>query len=126
MPKPEHAESNDGAVLEFPDLEKRLGTRLVNTAAHVLDRDFHRPSPVQDDLIPSRILGIDTPEEIAAYRAVKTRTRNRDRVLELLDERADWLKEHGYRPDDLVAANLDPEIDLPDRFRLRIPLWVST
>lgn len=118
--------SSDGAVLVFPDLEDRIGKQIVNTAAHVLNRDLLKTDEVEDDLIASRIHGIETPEEITAYRAVETRTRNRDRVHELLDERADWLREHGFRPDDLTAALLDPESVLPERFQMRIPLWVCT
>ncbi|MFB6176743.1 MAG: hypothetical protein ABEI99_06290 [Halobaculum sp.] len=118
--------SEDGLTLAFPDLEDKFGEQIVNTAAHVLDRDLLQTGEVKDELIAARIRGIDTPEELAAYRAVETRTRNRDRVHELLTERAEYLAEHGYRPDDLVAALHDQDADLPDRFRLRVPLWVAT
>lgn len=126
MANGEHRANDDGAVLEFPDLEDRLGELIVNTAAHVLHREFSEWGEVQDDLISSRIRGIETPEEIAAYRAVETRTRNRDRVHQLLDEQSEWLKTNGWRPDDLTAALLDPDETLPDRFRPRVPLWVCT
>lgn len=117
---------DDRTNLEFPDLEERFGAGIINTAAHVLHRDLLQTGEVEDEVIVSRIRGIDTPEELAAYRAVETRTRNRDRVHELLTDRADWLKAHGFRPDDLVAALLDQDVELPDRYRMRVPLWVST
>lgn len=120
--------SKDALVLEFPDLEERFGEQIVNTAAHVLNRDYLRGSngPVQDDTIHSRIRGLDTAEEIAVYQAVERRLRNRDPILEAIRERAQYLQENGHRPDDLETALLDPDRELPDRFRLRIPRWVCT
>lgn len=121
--------TNEGAdPLEFPDLEEKFGHAIVSTAAHVLNRELlHTGQDLgRDDLIQSRIRGLDTPEEIAVYRAVESRTRNRERVHDLITERAEFLARNGYRPDDLVAALLDPEEELPERFRLRVPLWVCT
>lgn len=112
--------------LEFPDLEERFGEPIVNTAAHILNRDYLSTGPVQDDTIPSRIRGLDTPEEIAVYQAVERRMRNREEVLEAIGKRGQELREIGHRPDDLEAALLDPDRELPDRFRPEIPLWVST
>ncbi|WP_259519087.1 hypothetical protein [Halanaeroarchaeum sp. HSR-CO] len=105
--------SSGSAPLEFPDLEDKFGQELVSNVAHVLNRELIQSGEVKDLLIPARIRGIDRPAVLAVFRAIETRTRNRDAVHDLLNDRADQLKEIGFRPDDLDGD------DLPERFRPR-------
>lgn len=67
MAEEEFDSNEDGSVLAFPDLEDRLDETIVNTAAHVLHRGLLKAGEIWDNIIPSRIRGIETPEEIAAY-----------------------------------------------------------
>jgi hypothetical protein len=118
----------EATTLEFPDLAERFGERVVADAAHVLDRDIPQAQPydVEDLTFRSRLRGLETPAEIAVYKAVEKRTLERAHVLETIAERESELAEKGFRPDSIEAALFDPDTQLPERYVPAIPLWVST
>lgn len=83
----------------FPALEKEIG----HDPAYYLDRDYND----RRVLIEARIKGIDYEEVAAAYIAVERRLGRgpdggpRPRVLGRLEDRLEWLREHGDRDDRL-------------------------
>ena len=92
-----HQSSDLRERLRCPTIQRDIG----EDPARWLDREF------QTEALLSLIDGIDSLQRIRAWRAVERRLAARDdrdprpKVIQRLDQREEWLKLHGERPDRL-------------------------
>ena len=104
-----------------PEWQRRLAEKLGENPARFLDHDLverggrHTDHTLQR-LVRARIRGIDRIETVNAWIAVERKLDRgpRDLVVQLLEDRREYLEAHGERPDELEV----PAEEKPDRYRL--------
>lgn len=104
----------------LPRWQQKLKEDIGENPARFLDHRLVERGEDHTDytlarMVRDRITGIDRIEVVRAWKAVERRLDRgpRDAVLQLLDQREQFLQEHGERPDDLRTEW--PQ-DLPDRY----------
>ena len=104
-----------------PEWQRRLKRKLGENPARFLDHDLvergHRHTDhTLQRLVRARIRGIDRLEVVNAWIAVERKLDRgpRDQIIDLLEERKDYLEDHGERPD-LRTTSLD---ERPPRYQL--------
>lgn len=106
---------------ETPEWQRRLKQKLGENPARFLDHDLvergnrHTDHTLQR-LVRARIRGIDRLEVVNAWIAVERKLARgpRDLIIELLEDRKQYLEAHGERPDDLRST---PAHELPERYQ---------
>lgn len=99
--------------LRLPELREEIG----EDPAQYLDRPMFRNGPVDIPLRTAiaRIQGMERIDVVNAWLMVERRLDRgpRDKIVELLEDRRDYLEEHGERPRDI------PALDGPPRYTPR-------
>lgn len=98
----EYSPAGGHSTQEFPEIEARIG----ENPARFLDYDVLGSTAAGESkpslMLEARIQGIDYLDVCIAYLAVETQLDReecpRSGVMQLLEERKAWLKDHGDRP----------------------------
>lgn len=105
----------------LPAWQRRLKADIGENPARFLDHKIVEYGADHTDhslarMVRDRIQGIDRIEVVRAWKAVERRLDRgpRDAVMELLNDREQFLQEHGERPDNLRT---EWPHELPERFR---------
>lgn len=107
--------------LTVAQMRRRIEARINEDPFRFLDRDLVDDSDAKQ-MVLGRIRGMDRLEVVhlwlAAERFLASRTNREPRkaLVDHLENRLEWLQEHGERPDDLDR----PDEVFPERYRLSV------
>lgn len=100
--------------------ERSLKAQIGENPARFLDREIPQIPESPTSMFRARLDGIDRLEVVGAWEAAERKLADergrepRDHVMELLQQRREYLLEHGERPDDLRG---EWPHELPDRYQ---------
>lgn len=105
---------------ETPAWQRRLKDQIGENPVRFLDQKIAEIPESPTSFFRARVEGIDRIEVVRAWQAAERRLASergrqpRQHVLEILEQRAEWLEDHGERPADLLA---EWPHELPDRYQ---------